>query len=70
MDRQLIKIGTRCYTRHGSAKVTGIELCKDDKYGIPIDRIWADLKDRCVFDFDNGHWAYGVTVTPYDLGER
>jgi len=20
------------------------------------------LKDRCVFDMDNGHWAYGFQV--------
>ena len=29
MERTFIKIGTKVLTRHGEAKVTGIELCKN-----------------------------------------
>ena len=37
-------------TRHGEAKVTGIELTKDgSKYGIGMDKIFVEDKDRCVF---------------------
>jgi hypothetical protein len=51
-------------TRFGEAKVTGIELCEreGEKEGIPMKKIWVDLKDRCVFTFDNGHWQYGYQV--------
>ena len=47
--RKFIKIGTKVVTRHGEAKVTGIELCEShsEKYGI---------------DMDNGHWSYGYQV--------
>lgn len=62
--RRVIKIGTVCDTRFGEAKVTGIELCEreGDKEGIPLNRIWVDLKDRCIFTFDNDHWQYGYQV--------
>ena len=54
-ERKKIKMGTLCDTRFGEGKVTGIALCADgDKYGIPVEEIFVDLKDRCVFDFDNG----------------
>ncbi len=63
-DRKFIKIGTKVVTRHGEAKVTGIELTQDgEKYGIPQDKIFLADKDRCVFDMDNGHWSYGYQVT-------
>jgi hypothetical protein len=64
--RRQIKIGTMCDTRFGSAKVTKIELCEQegDKEGIPVNSIWVDLKDRCLFIFDNGHWQYGYQVEP------
>ena len=63
-DRKIIKIGTRVVTRHGEAKVTGIELCENhsEKYGIDVDKIFVADKDRCVFDMDNGHWSYGYQV--------
>jgi len=66
--RQLIKIGTKVNTRYGEAKVKGIDLCKNegDKEGIRVEKIWVDLKDRCVFDMDNGHWAYGYQVEVQD----
>ena len=35
----------------------------NDKYGIGVDKIYAADKDRCVFDMDNGHWAYGWQVS-------
>ena len=59
--RKYIKIGTKVITRHGEAKVTGIELCKNgEKYGIDMDKVFVEDKDRCVFDFENGHWSYGL----------
>ena len=62
--RKYVQIGTKVSTRFGEAKVTGIELCKNhsEKYGIDVDKIFVEDKDRCVFDMDNGHWAYGYQV--------
>ena len=62
--RKYIQIGTKVSTRFGEAKVTGIELCKNhsEKYGIDVDKIFVEDKDRCVFDMDNGHWSYGYQV--------
>ena len=63
--RTMIKIGTKVDSNHGEAKVTGIELTKDgSKYGIGMDKIFIEDKDRCVFDLDNGHWAYGYQINP------
>ena len=64
-EKKYIKIGTKVTTRFGEEKVTGIELCEsmNDKYGIGVDKIYAADKDRCVFDMDNGHWAYGWQVS-------
>tara|TARA_Y100000389_G_scaffold189807_1_gene213936 strand:+ start:367 stop:567 length:201 start_codon:yes stop_codon:yes gene_type:complete len=65
MKRQYIKIGTKVDSRFGTAKITGIELCKDgSKYGIGMDKIFVEDKDRCTFDMDNGHWAYGYQINP------
>jgi hypothetical protein len=64
-ERKKIKMGTLCNTRFGESKVTGIQLCElGEKYGIGVDEIFVDLKDRCVFDFANGHWQYGDQVWP------
>jgi len=62
--RKYIQIGTKVVTRFGEAKVTGIDLCQNawEKEGLPVDKIFVDDKDRCVFDMDNGHWAYGPQV--------
>lgn len=64
--RRQIKLGTKVNSRFGEAKVKFISLCEQegDKEGIPIKAVWVDLKDRCVFDLDNGHWCYGYQVTP------
>jgi hypothetical protein len=65
MKRQYIKIGTKVDSIFGTAKITSIELCKDgSKYGIGMDKIFAEDKDRCTFDMDNGHWAYGYQIKP------
>jgi hypothetical protein len=62
--RRVVKIGTKVDSRFGEAKVTGIDLCEKEgeKDGIRVDRIWVDLKDRCIFDLDNGHWCYGYQL--------
>ena len=62
--RKYIQIGTKVVTRFGEAKVTGIDLCQNawEKEGLPVDKISVTDKDRCVFDMDNGHWAYGPQV--------
>tara|TARA_Y100001963_G_scaffold131026_1_gene187884 strand:+ start:4156 stop:4395 length:240 start_codon:yes stop_codon:yes gene_type:complete len=56
-----IRIGSRVSTKHGIAKVTNIELCEKpgEKYGIKMKEIWISLKDQCIFDLDNNHFAYG-----------
>lgn len=45
------------------ARVTSIELCPSGgKYGVDVPEIEAIHKDSCVFDLDNGHWAYGKQI--------
>jgi len=63
--RKYIMIGTKVDTRWGEAKVTGIELCEShsEKYGIGMDKVFVEDKDRCVFDMDNGHWSYGYQIS-------
>ena len=63
--KTFIQIGTKVDSNHGEAKVTGIELTQDgSKYGIPQKKIFVQDKNRCVFDLDNGHWAYGYQINP------
>ena len=39
--KKFIKIGTKVVTRHGEAKVTGIELCQNgEKYGIDMKQVF------------------------------
>jgi len=52
---------------HGIVKpqvIKNIELCEveGDKYGITVPEAWAKDKDRCVFDLDNGKFAYGHQI--------
>ena len=67
--RKLIKIGTKVDSRFGEAKVTSIDLCENagEKEGIHVEKIRVDLKDRCIFDLDNGHWCYGYQITPQEV---
>ena len=46
------------------AKIVGIELVNagQKQEGIPVDKIPVEVKDNCVFDLDNGHWAYGYQI--------
>jgi len=64
---QKITIGTVLDTKHGRAKVTGIDLHpvtgRIDCPPIEMTEIWPSLIAFCVFDLDNGHWAYGDEVT-------
>ena len=62
--RKQLQIGTKINCRFGEAKITAIELCEreGEKEGIPMKKVWIDLKDRCVFSLDNGHWQYGYQV--------
>jgi hypothetical protein len=62
--RKQLQIGTKINCRFGEAKITAIELCEQagEKEGIPMKKVWIDLKDRCVFTLDNGHWQYGYQV--------
>jgi hypothetical protein len=63
--RTYIKVGTRVNSNHGVAKVQHIEFCEKEgmKEGVPVEKIFVKDKDRCVFDLDNGHWAYGYQVS-------
>lgn len=60
-----ITIGMCVDTKHGKATITGIEMVEPGHSdgGIEMTEIWACDKDRCVFDLDNGHWAYGDQIT-------
>jgi len=45
------------------ATIEAIEVCTvDDKSGIDVEEVREELKDVCVFDLDNGHWAYGHQI--------
>ena len=46
------------------AKVVGIELVNEGQKenGVAIEQIPVEVKDNCVFDLDNGHWAYGYQI--------
>lgn len=46
------------------AKIVGIELVNagQKQEGIAVDKIPVEVKDNCVFDLDNGHWAYGYQI--------
>ena len=65
--KKFIKIGTKVVTRHGEAKVTGIELCQNgEKYGIDMDKVFSTLmktRARCVlFETSNPRHAHEWTV--------
>lgn len=71
MDK--IKIGDAVSTKWGSSnKITGIALFPPDatfaEDGMELTQIWTGYKDNCLFDLDNGHWAYGdqVSVIPQE----
>lgn len=59
-----LKIGDTVISRHGPGAITKIELCEKPghKYGIDVKEIYVDLVDRCVFDLNNGHFAYGDQI--------
>lgn len=56
------------------AKVVGIELVNkgQKENGIAIEHIPVEVKDHCVFDLANGHWAYGYQIKEItnDLAEQ
>ena len=60
----MIRVGDTVSTKYGDVKVTNIELCESeyDKYGIHVKEVFENLKDRCVFVLDNGHWQYGTQI--------
>tara|TARA_B110000503_G_scaffold113794_1_gene170906 strand:- start:510 stop:710 length:201 start_codon:yes stop_codon:yes gene_type:complete len=60
----MIKVGDKVDSRWGEATILSIELCAEGhhKYGVDMPSVPADLKDRCVFDLDNDHWAYGSQI--------
>ncbi len=44
-------------------EIVSMELCEvGEKYGVEILVVTYDLKDRCVFVLDNGHWCYGNQI--------
>ena len=60
----MIRIGDKVSTKYGDVKVTNIEICENefDKHGVAVREVFENLKDRCVFVLDNGHWQYGSHV--------
>ena len=66
-----IKVGTKVTYRgswgHGPVKeatIESIELCDcvNAKYGTPVSEVSVEDIRRCVFDLDDGHWAYGDQI--------
>jgi hypothetical protein len=70
MEAKTLKVGDKIMYRGSfgrgfpeSVKIEGIELCEEgEKYGVQVDEILWSLKDRCVFNLDNGKWAYGTQI--------
>jgi hypothetical protein len=48
------------------AKVKRIELVRPGQHenGVLVPWIPTTVIDNCVFDLDNGHWAYGYQIKP------
>ena len=46
------------------AKIVGIELVNEGQKqgGVVVEQIPVEVKDHCVFDLANGHWAYGYQI--------
>lgn len=65
MAPQKIKKGDSVNTKYGNVQVTSIELMPEEglvEDGIEMEGIWLSLKDYCVFDLSNGHYARGAEV--------
>lgn len=65
MEYQQIKVGDSIGTKYGIVQVRGIELMPVigmTEDGITMEGIWLSLKDYCVFDLSNGHWARGGDI--------
>lgn len=69
--KKTINVGTKVTYRgswgHGSIKkatIESIELCdcENAKYGTPVSEVSVEDIRRCVFDLDDGHWAYGYQI--------
>ena len=59
-----VKVGDEIFGKFGFGKITKIELCENvgDKEGIPMEEVWTNQVDKCVFDIDNGHFEYGLDI--------
>lgn len=65
MEHPKIKKGDSVTTKYGNVQVTGIELMPEIgmvEDGLEMEGIWLSLKDYCVFDLSNGHYARGAEV--------
>lgn len=61
-----ISVGDCINSKYGPVMVKFIELMPVDgqvEDGIPMKEVWLSLKDYCVFDLSNGHWARGEDLT-------
>lgn len=72
----LLCVGDRVLWRGGFgaaepkiARVVAIELCESprSKYGRFVPEVEWDLQDLLNVTLDNGSWAYGDQIEPYDL---
>jgi hypothetical protein len=69
--KKTINVGTKV-TYRGSwgrgpikkATIKGIELCdcENAKYGTPVSEVAVEDIRRCIFDLNDGHWAYGDQI--------
>jgi hypothetical protein len=59
------KIGDTVISRHGVAKIKHIEVVEpgEKEDGISVKKFYWSMKNQVVVDLDNGHWAYGETIS-------
>ena len=65
-----LKIGDEVNSKHGISKITSIDLCYSDTWDesncVSIPYVSDELKPHCFITLDNGHWSYGIDVTPIE----
>jgi len=63
--KQRLFINDRVSSKYGMARITSINLYEVHAPvgdSITLKSVWSNLRDRCVFDLDNGHWVYGYQL--------
>jgi hypothetical protein len=70
---KMLKVGDAvlwrgCFGQDTAKKVKVVSMQKTEhgqKYGDDVDEMdWKEVRNHCVADLDNGHWAYGDQLSP------